>query len=47
MVDRYLSKRFGVNSFNGVWENDVYGRTDDGRRMEDGCPRDERSSAVR
>ncbi len=32
MVDRYLSPKFGINSFSGVRENDVYGRqTDDGR----------------
>ncbi len=40
MVDRYLSSKFGINSFSGIRENDVYGRrtdngrttTDDGRR---------------
>ncbi len=33
MVDRYLSPKFGINSFIGIQENDVYGRTDDdGRR---------------
>ncbi len=43
MVDRYLSPKFGINSFSGSRENDVYGRrttTDDGR------PRDDSSSAV-
>ena len=26
MVDRYqLSPKFGLNSFSGIWENDVYG----------------------
>ncbi len=45
MVDRYMSPKFGINSFSGIWENDVYGRrrtttTDDGRR------RDDSSSAV-
>ncbi len=34
MVDRYLSSKFGINSFSGIQENDVYGqRTDDGWRM--------------
>ncbi len=40
MVDRYLSVKFGVNPLYGFRENDVYGRTDDGR------PRDDSSSAV-
>ncbi len=40
MVDRYLSVKFGVNPLDGFRENDVYGRTDDGR------PRDDSSSAV-
>ncbi len=40
MVDRYLSVKFGVNPLDGFQENDVYGRTDDGR------PRDDSSSAV-
>ncbi len=31
MVDRYLSVKFGVNPLDGFRENDVYGRTDDGR----------------
>ncbi len=26
MVDRYLSPKFGINSFSGIRENDVYGR---------------------
>ena len=37
MVDRYLSSKFGVNSFSGIRENDVYGRpTNDGRMDDDG-----------
>ncbi len=32
MVDRYMSPKFGVDSFSGIRENDVYGRTTDGRR---------------
>ncbi len=39
MVARYLSPKFGVNSFSGVLENDE-STTDDGR------PRDDSSSAV-
>ncbi len=31
MVDRYLSPKFGINSFSGIRENDVYGRRTDGR----------------
>ncbi len=31
MVDRYLSVKFGVIPLGGFRENDVYGRTDDGR----------------
>ncbi len=31
MVDRYLSVKFRVNPLDGFRENDVYGRTDDGR----------------
>ncbi len=31
MVDRYLSVKFGVNPLDGFRENDVYGRTTDGR----------------
>ncbi len=53
MVDRYLSPKFGINSFGGVRENDVYGRTTDGQRTDgrrrttdDGRPRDDSSSAV-
>ncbi len=48
MVDRYLFPKFGINSFSGVRENDVYGRTtDDGRTTtDDGRPRDDSSSAV-
>ncbi len=31
--NRYLSPKFGINSFSGIRENDVYGRrTTDGRR---------------
>ncbi len=26
MVDRYLSLKFGINSFSGIRENDVYGQ---------------------
>ncbi len=37
MVDRYLSVKFGVNPLDGFRENDVYGRTDDGRTT-DGNP---------
>ncbi len=32
MVDRYLFPTFGVNSFSGIRENDIYGRRTDGRR---------------
>ncbi len=35
MVDRYLSPKFGVNSFSGIREYDVYGRTTDGRTTTD------------
>ncbi len=45
MVDRYLSPKFGINSFSGIRENDVYGRTMDGR-TDDGRPHDDSSSAV-
>ncbi len=31
MVDMYLSPKFGINSFSGIRENDVYGRRTDGR----------------
>ena len=41
MVDRYLSPKFGVNSFSGMRENYVYGRRTD----DDGCPCDDSSSA--
>ncbi len=41
MVDRYLSPKFGVNSFSGIRENDVYGRLTDNGRL-----RDNSSSAV-
>ena len=34
MVDRYLSPKFGVNSFTGIREKDVYGRRTDGRRTD-------------
>ncbi len=40
MVDRYLSVKFGANPLDGFRENDVYGRTDDGR------PHHDSSSAV-
>ncbi len=43
MVDRYLSQKFGINSFSGIRENDVYGRR---RTTDDGRPRDDSSSAV-
>ncbi len=47
MVDRYLSPKFGINSFSGIREDDVYRRTDDGRTTtDDGRPRDDSSSAV-
>ncbi len=53
MVDRYLAPKFGINSFSGIRENDVYGRrttdgrTDNGRTTtDDGRPRDDSSSAV-
>ncbi len=39
MVDRYLSPKFGVNSFSGIRENDVYGRATDGRTPDAGRPR--------
>ena len=42
MVDRYLSPKFGINSFSSIRENDVYGRRTDN----DGRPRDDSSSAV-
>ncbi len=29
MVDRHISPNFGFNSFDGIWGNDVYGRTKD------------------
>ena len=41
MVDSYLSPIFVVNSYNGVWENDVYGRTTVGRMADDGRQRDD------
>ena len=41
MVDRYLSPKFGINSFSGIRENDVYGRRTDGWRTNDGRPRDD------
>ncbi len=31
MVDRHLLVKFGVNPLDSFWENDVYGRTHDGR----------------
>ena len=46
MVDRYLSPKFDINLFNGIRENDVYGRRTDGRTDDDGCPHDDSSSAV-
>ncbi len=48
MVDRYLSPKFGINSFSGNREKDVYGRrTDDGwTTTDDGRPRDDSTSAV-
>ncbi len=46
MVDRYLSVKFGVNPPDGFRENDVYGRTTDGRTDDDGRPGDDSSSAV-
>ena len=33
MVDRYLYPKFGINSFGGIRENDVYGRTTEARVM--------------
>ncbi len=35
MVDRYvyLSPKFGINSFSGIRENDVYGRQTTDARM--------------
>ncbi len=41
MVDRYLSPKFGLNSFSGIRENDMYGR-----RTVDGRSREDSSSAV-
>ncbi len=36
MVNRYLSPKFGVNSFGSIWENDVYEQlTDDGHPCDD------------
>ncbi len=35
MVDRYLSVKFGVNPLDGFRDNNVYGRTDDGRTTTD------------
>ncbi len=46
MADRYLSPKFGINSFSGIWENDVYGRLTDDGRTDDGRPSDDSSSAV-
>ncbi len=48
MVYRYLSPKFGINSFIGIRENDVYGRTTDDRRTttDDGRTHDDSSSAV-
>ncbi len=48
MVYRYLSQKFGINSFSGIRENDVYGRTADGRRRttDNGRPRDDSDSAM-
>ncbi len=47
MVDRYLPPKFGINSFSGIRDNDVYGRRTDGRRTDDdGRPRDDSSFAV-
>ena len=45
MVDRYLSSKFGINSFSGSRENDVYGQRTDGQTTDNGRPRDS-SSAV-
>ncbi len=42
MVDMYLSPRYGVDSFSGIRENGVYGRT----TTDDGRQRDTSSSAV-
>ncbi len=36
-MDRYMSPKFGVNSFGGIRENDVCGRRTD----DDGRPRDD------
>ncbi len=36
MVDRYLSIKLGVIPLGGFRENNVYGRTDDGRTTDDG-----------
>ncbi len=46
MVDKYLSVKFGVNPLDGFRENDAYGRRTDERTTDDGCPRDDSSSAV-
>ena len=35
MVDRYLFPKFGINSFSGIRENDVYGWRTDGRATTD------------
>ncbi len=43
MMDRYLSPKFGVNPLDGFRESDVYGWT---KMTDDGCPRDDSSSAV-
>ncbi len=42
MADRYLSPKFGINSFSSIRENDVYGV----RRTDDGRPRDDSTYAV-
>ncbi len=41
MEKRYLSTKFGINLHDGFRENGFYGR-----RTDDGCPRDDSSSAV-
>ena len=36
MVDSYLSTKFGINLFDGFWENAFYGRTPDDGRLRHG-----------
>ncbi len=46
MVDKYLSPKFGINSFHSFSENGFYSQTTDGRTTDDGLQRESSSSAV-